>query len=100
LLGKGRTIPLVPCLAACSSFSTGMADAAVCLLLDIACHRMKATLTRVRGGAWPILPICERGFAFIFDVGRGTIVDASVAWFGVVGYARTHETSGVYIPGQ
>jgi hypothetical protein len=51
-------------------------DAAVYLLLDVACNSTEARLTRVRAGAWPILPICERGFAFIFDAGRGSIVDA------------------------
>jgi hypothetical protein len=62
-----------------------------CLLRD------GAWLTRARGGAWPILPICERGLEFIFDTGRGAIVNVLIARSDVAGYAQTHETSVVDI---
>jgi len=74
-------MPLVPCLATSLSSPVGATGAAF----------------RARGGAWPILPICERGLEFIFDTGRGAIVNVLIARSDVAGYAQTHETSVVDI---
>jgi hypothetical protein len=80
-------MPLVPCLAASLSFSIGATGAAFCQPLDIAWCGTGSRLTRVRGGAWLILPICERGLELIFDAGRCAIVNVLIAWFDVAGYA-------------